>query len=82
MRIAAASEGGFERGDDARFAGEVWLRSTLAADDGTNIGIVHFSPVRGRIGISIPAVSSSTAWPAGAASGREARPDASWSRAT
>ncbi|MGZ6545415.1 MAG: cupin domain-containing protein [Actinomycetota bacterium] len=44
MRIAAASEGGFERGDDGRFAGEVWLRSTLAADDGTNIGIVHFSP--------------------------------------
>ncbi|MEO8422423.1 MAG: cupin domain-containing protein [Actinomycetota bacterium] len=44
MRISEASEGGFERGDDGRFAGEVWLRSTLAADDGTNIGVVHFSP--------------------------------------
>ena len=82
MRIAAASEGGFERGDDARFAGEVWLRSTLAADDGTNIGIVHFSPVLGRTGINIPAASSSTAWAAAGACGREVRPDASWSRAT
>ena len=44
MEISAASDGAFERGDDGRFSGEVWLRSTLAAIDGTNVGIVHFSP--------------------------------------
>jgi quercetin dioxygenase-like cupin family protein len=44
MDVARASEGEFERGDDERFAGEVWLRSTLAAATGTNLGVVHFSP--------------------------------------
>ena len=44
MDIARAEEGTFERGDDGRFAGEVWLRNTVTIDDGTNIGIVHFSP--------------------------------------
>ncbi len=44
MRTATGSEGGFERGEQARFTGEVWLRATLAAADGTNVGIVHFSP--------------------------------------
>lgn len=44
MDIASASDGTFERGDDGRFSGEVWLRSTLTADDGTNVGVVHFSP--------------------------------------
>lgn len=44
MRVATARDGSFEHGDDARFSGEVWLRSTLEADDGTNVGIVHFSP--------------------------------------
>ena len=44
MEISAARDGIFERGDEGRFTGEVWLRSTLTADDGTNIGIVHFSP--------------------------------------
>jgi quercetin dioxygenase-like cupin family protein len=44
MEIASGGSGTFERGDDGRFSGEVWLRSTLASDDGTNIGIVHFSP--------------------------------------
>ena len=44
MEISAAGDGTYERGDDGRFTGEVWLRSTLAADDGTNVGIVHFSP--------------------------------------
>jgi 4-carboxymuconolactone decarboxylase len=43
MDVARGSEGAFERGDDARFTGEVWLRSTVTADDGTNIGLVHFS---------------------------------------
>ena len=43
-RSRRASDGTFERGDDGRFNGEVWLRSTLAAEDGTNVGIVHFSP--------------------------------------
>lgn len=44
MEISRASEGSFERGDEARFTGEVWLRSTLATDDGTNVGVVHFVP--------------------------------------
>jgi quercetin dioxygenase-like cupin family protein len=44
MEISRASDGIFEPGDDERFAGEVWLRSTLSTGDGTNVGIVHFSP--------------------------------------
>ena len=44
MDIATGSDGTFERGDDGRFTGEVWLRGTLTADDGTNVGVVHFSP--------------------------------------
>jgi quercetin dioxygenase-like cupin family protein len=43
MDTIAARNGGFERGDAGRFTGEVWLRSTVAAADGTNLGIVHFS---------------------------------------
>ena len=44
MEIADASKGTFERGDDGRFSGEVWLRGTLTSADGTNVGIVNFSP--------------------------------------
>ena len=44
MEIADAGQGVFERGDEGRFSGEVWLRVTVTAEDGTNIGIVHFSP--------------------------------------
>lgn len=44
MQIASASEGTFERGDDGRFTGEVWLRGTVVAPDDTSISIVHFSP--------------------------------------
>jgi len=44
MEVAPGSDGTFERGDDGRFTGEVWLRSTITAEDGTNIGLVHFSP--------------------------------------
>ncbi|MGH2591634.1 MAG: cupin domain-containing protein [Actinomycetota bacterium] len=44
MRVSRAIEGSFTRGDEERFTGEVWLRSTLAADDGTDVGVVHFSP--------------------------------------
>jgi quercetin dioxygenase-like cupin family protein len=44
MEMARASDGAFERGDEERFTGEVWLRSTLTADDASNIGVVHFSP--------------------------------------
>jgi quercetin dioxygenase-like cupin family protein len=44
VEISKGSEGSFERGDEGRFTGEVWLRSTLATDDGTNVGVVHFSP--------------------------------------
>jgi quercetin dioxygenase-like cupin family protein len=44
MEVAPGAEGIFERGDDARFTGEVWLRGTIADPDGTNLGVVHFSP--------------------------------------
>jgi quercetin dioxygenase-like cupin family protein len=44
MEIQRGWEVGFERGDDARFTGEAWLRSGLAAEDGTNVGVVHFAP--------------------------------------
>ena len=44
MEIAAARDGTFGQGGEERFTGEVWLRGTLAADDGTDIGVVHFSP--------------------------------------
>ena len=44
MQVSNASDGVFERGDEGRFSGEVWLRSTVTNDDGTNIGVVHFAP--------------------------------------
>jgi quercetin dioxygenase-like cupin family protein len=44
MEISGAAEGAFVRGDAGRFTGEVWLRSTLRASDGTNVGIVRFAP--------------------------------------
>jgi quercetin dioxygenase-like cupin family protein len=44
MQTSSGANGTYQRGDDARFAGEVWLRSTVAAGDGTNVGLVHFSP--------------------------------------
>jgi quercetin dioxygenase-like cupin family protein len=42
--VARAVEGSFEHGDAGRFTGEVWLRSTLRAEDGTDVGVVHFAP--------------------------------------
>ncbi len=44
MQISSGSDGVFERGDDGRFSGEVWLRSTVTGMDGTGIGLVHFAP--------------------------------------
>jgi quercetin dioxygenase-like cupin family protein len=44
MDVQRGSDVAFERGDDGRFAGEVWLRGSSRAPDGTNVGIVHFSP--------------------------------------
>ena len=44
MQTARGSDGTFELGDEGRFSGEVWIRSTLRAEDGTNVGVVHFSP--------------------------------------
>jgi quercetin dioxygenase-like cupin family protein len=43
MDISRASDRPFTHGDDARFTGEVSLGSTLADDEGTNLGIVHFA---------------------------------------
>jgi quercetin dioxygenase-like cupin family protein len=45
MQVSKATDGGFERGDEGRFAGEVWLRGTVQDDlSGTGIGVVHFAP--------------------------------------
>jgi quercetin dioxygenase-like cupin family protein len=44
MDVSRAVDGVFERGDEDRFTGEVWLRSTLVDETGTNLGVVHFSP--------------------------------------
>jgi quercetin dioxygenase-like cupin family protein len=44
MEISTGSQGTFDPGDEARFTGEVWYQPTLSADDGTNVGIVHFAP--------------------------------------
>jgi hypothetical protein len=48
VEISKAAEGTFEHGDAARFTGEVWLRSTLTADDGTNYGVGGRGRVRTR----------------------------------
>jgi quercetin dioxygenase-like cupin family protein len=44
MEVSRAADGIYERGDGGRFTGVVSLRGTLRAEDGTNIGIVHFAP--------------------------------------
>ena len=43
MEIARAADAAYEHGDMGRFTGEVSLRGTVAADDGTNVGVVHFA---------------------------------------
>jgi len=44
VEISRNAEATFEHGDEVRFTGEVWLRPGPIAADGTNVGIVHFSP--------------------------------------
>lgn len=44
MEVARATDGTYDQGDAARFRGQVSLRGTLRAEDGTNIGVVHFAP--------------------------------------
>lgn len=44
MLTQKSDDAGFERGDAGRFSGEVWLRPGPTDPDGTNVGIVHFSP--------------------------------------
>ena len=44
MQVSKASEGRFDRGDDGRFAGDVWLRGTVKGPGSTDIGVVHFAP--------------------------------------
>ncbi len=44
MDVARDTEGTYQQGDDARFTGMVWLRSTLAAPDSTNLAVVTFAP--------------------------------------
>jgi quercetin dioxygenase-like cupin family protein len=43
MEIARAADASYEHGDTGRFSGEVTLRGTVATEDGTNVGIVHFA---------------------------------------
>jgi quercetin dioxygenase-like cupin family protein len=44
MELARGSDGAFERGEEANFTGEVWVRRAPIAEDGTNVNFVHFSP--------------------------------------
>ena len=44
MDVAKGSEAIFERGDEGRFSGEVWLRAGPPGADGTSVGVVHFLP--------------------------------------
>ena len=44
MEVSRAAGGIFDRGDEGRFVGEVWLRTALTDDGGTSVGIVYFSP--------------------------------------
>jgi quercetin dioxygenase-like cupin family protein len=44
MRVSRAAEGSYGHGDEARFTGDVWLRRTVEAPDGTDVGVVHFAP--------------------------------------
>ena len=82
METARAADASYEHGDTGRFTGEVSLRGTIAAEDGTNVGIVHF------------AAGARTHWhqhsggqflfavAGGDVCGAAARPATSWSRAT
>ncbi len=45
MEVARGHDASFQRGDAERFTGEVWVRGGPSAPDGTNVGVVHFSPV-------------------------------------
>jgi quercetin dioxygenase-like cupin family protein len=42
--VKRAADATYEHGDEGRFTGEVWLRSGPAGPDGTNVGVVQFSP--------------------------------------
>ncbi len=44
MEVAGGHDASFQRGDAERFTGEVWVRGGPVATDGTNVGVVHFSP--------------------------------------
>jgi quercetin dioxygenase-like cupin family protein len=44
MDVSRARESTYRRGEEGRFTGEVWLRSTVRAEDGTDIALVHFAP--------------------------------------
>jgi quercetin dioxygenase-like cupin family protein len=44
MQAASGHDASFQKGDVGRFTGDVWIRGGPAAPDGTNVGVVHFSP--------------------------------------
>jgi len=82
MEIARATDGTYEHGDAGRFTGEVSLRGTLRADDGTNIGIVHFAAGARTHWHSMPVGSSSMRSPGAGGSAVAVRPATCSSRAT
>jgi quercetin dioxygenase-like cupin family protein len=43
MEVAPSEDATWEEGDAARFTGQVSLRGTITADDGTNVGVVRFA---------------------------------------
>ena len=74
MDVQRGSDVAFERGDDGRFAGEVWLRGSSRAPDGTNVGIVHFSPGARTHWHQHPGGSGSSVSPGAAGCARATRP--------
>jgi quercetin dioxygenase-like cupin family protein len=44
VEIARSDEGTYRHGEGDRFTGVVWLRTTIADEIGTNVGIVTFAP--------------------------------------
>jgi quercetin dioxygenase-like cupin family protein len=44
MEISSARTARFEPGDPDQFMGDVVLRRTVGAPDGTSVAVVHFSP--------------------------------------
>ena len=44
MDVVRAGDIELSKGDASRFTGDVWIGSTVRAEDGTDVGLVHFTP--------------------------------------